>query len=399
MATYLLALLLISSAQIGTEKSTGWDCALDWASFKNSATSIRIEFYLQLSYATLLFERLDSSFIGRYQVSAEIRDKQNVPIAGKIWQKEIVVADYEDSQQTSNWAINQFNLNLNIGKEKKFAGMLRVEDLNSLQKKEFDIVLEVPNQLSDIRLKKSGKANPTRSYSVTDTSELEWEVYSYNPLSTDTCTVTFWRDRKILNSWVSLPSGVKKTTGIWVKEYKAQLAFADLPDLENGSYFFRIIYNPTQEQKNVKITIANPFYLSIKTFLEKVEELCYIATEEEMRELRNALPSERQRLWNEFWRKKDPTPTTEENEVMDDYFKRIEYCKEHFGRGDKGYKSDRARVYMKFGAPDLIESNPFERSSQPYEIWYYYNPNLRFVFVDVSGFGEYILTSGQGLLR
>ncbi len=54
---------------------------------------------------------------------------------------------------------------------------------------------------------------------------------------------------------------------------------------------------------------------------------------------------------------------------------------------------------MKFGAPDQIESNPFERSSQPYEIWYYYSQNCRFVFVDVSGFGEYILTVGKEYLK
>ena len=77
---------------------------------------------------------------------------------------------------------------------------------------------------------------------------------------------------------------------------------------------------------------------------------------------------------------------------MDDYFKRIEYCKEKFGKGDRGYKSDRARVFMKYGTPDQIESANYEQSTRPYEIWYYYNINRRFVFVDVSGFGEYVLT-------
>jgi GWxTD domain-containing protein len=160
-----------------------------------------------------------------------------------------------------------------------------------------------------------------------------------------------------------------------------------------------LIFNPTREEKDAEITIRSPFFLSTKEYLDKVDELRYIATDEEMRKLRNAPSSERQRLWEEFWKKKDQTPTTEINEVMEDYFKRIEYCKEHFGKGDLGYKSDRARVYMKYGPPDQIESNPFERSTQPYEIWYYYNENLQFTFVDVSGFGEYILTTNQELIR
>ena len=46
---------------------------------------------------------------------------------------------------------------------------------------------------------------------------------------------------------------------------------------------------------------------------------------------------------------------------------------------------------MKYGPPDLIESRPFERESNAYEIWSYYNISKQFTFVDYHGFGEFIL--------
>ena len=36
-----------------------------------------------------------------------------------------------------------------------------------------------------------------------------------------------------------------------------------------------------------------------------------------------------------------------------------------------GYRSDRGRVYLQYGKPDLVESRKFEPSMPPYEIWQY----------------------------
>ncbi|CUS95440.1 hypothetical protein JGI14_11203 [Candidatus Kryptonium thompsonii] len=45
------------------------------------------------------------------------------------------------------------------------------------------------------------------------------------------------------------------------------------------------------------------------------------------------------------------------------------------------------------GPPDEYERHPSEVDSKPYEIWYYHNieGGVEFVFVDKSGFSDYIL--------
>jgi hypothetical protein len=48
-------------------------------------------------------------------------------------------------------------------------------------------------------------------------------------------------------------------------------------------------------------------------------------------------------------------------------------------------------VLIRFGSPQNVERHPFESDSKPYEIWYYYDQNREFIFVDETGFGDYRL--------
>jgi hypothetical protein len=48
-------------------------------------------------------------------------------------------------------------------------------------------------------------------------------------------------------------------------------------------------------------------------------------------------------------------------------------------------------VYIIFGTPNNIERHPFDIDARPYEIWTYYENNREFIFVDISGFGDYRL--------
>ena len=99
---------------------------------------------------------------------------------------------------------------------------------------------------------------------------------------------------------------------------------------------------------------------------------------------------EREHFIDEFWRRRDPTPDTEENEYKDEYYERVAYANEHFSSGKAGWLTDRGRIYVKWGKPDEIESHPaggqYQRmsyegggstSTYPFEKWFYrYLPGL-----------------------
>ncbi len=93
-----------------------------------------------------------------------------------------------------------------------------------------------------------------------------------------------------------------------------------------------------------------------------------------------------------FWKRMDPNPETEKNELLDEYYNRVNTANQNFSTLSlDGWETDRGRIFIKFGEPDDIERHPFEIDSQPYEIWRYYDLRKVFLFIDRTGFGDYYL--------
>ncbi len=116
---------------------------------------------------------------------------------------------------------------------------------------------------------------------------------------------------------------------------------------------------------------------------------------------------ERENFIENFWRRRDPDPDTEENEYREEYYERIAYANEHYASGIPGWKTDRGRIYITFGKPDSIETHPtggaYDRPSYegggstttyPFEVWFYRHldnvgDGIEIEFVDPTGTGEY----------
>jgi len=94
----------------------------------------------------------------------------------------------------------------------------------------------------------------------------------------------------------------------------------------------------------------------------------------------------------DYWAKFDPAPETAYNEVMFEYYSRVDFAIKEFKTISKGNgaKSDRGLVYIKFGKPEKIDrsSNP---QGQVMEIWSYSKPERKFTFVDKKGTGNFSL--------
>ncbi|RPI98225.1 MAG: GWxTD domain-containing protein [Candidatus Aminicenantes bacterium] len=88
-----------------------------------------------------------------------------------------------------------------------------------------------------------------------------------------------------------------------------------------------------------------------------------------------ALPAEaREPFIEDFWRRRDPTPGTPENEYRTEYYNRIERSNRLFsGGGSPGWLQDRGRVYITLGPPDNRITYPRGVTfyGLPTEIWWY----------------------------
>lgn len=125
------------------------------------------------------------------------------------------------------------------------------------------------------------------------------------------------------------------------------------------------------------------------------EQSKYIASSDEIKRWNSLsdIESKRVFLFN-FWKQRDPNPTTPENERKIEYFERVRKADEMFRSSrEKGWRSDRGRVFIVYGEPSEIDRYPNEMDAYPYEIWSYNNieGGVIFVFGDITGTGQMIL--------
>jgi len=118
----------------------------------------------------------------------------------------------------------------------------------------------------------------------------------------------------------------------------------------------------------------------------------YTITKQERKIFLNLIPSEREGFIEEFWKKRDPDPGTDENEFKREYYARIEEANLLFKQGStSGWLQDRGRVYITLGPPTNRETFPrgMTQHGIPTEIWYY--GFFPVVFVDRNWTGNYQL--------
>lgn len=165
---------------------------------------------------------------------------------------------------------------------------------------------------------------------------------------------------------------------------------------------------PTQDvndkARNVKAEVKEVYKKWINN------DVAYIITKDEKKAFYSLkTDEERENFIENFWRRRDPNPDTEENEYREEYYERIAYANEHFASGIPGWKTDRGRTYIAWGKPDSVESHPsggsYDRPSYegggstttyPFEVWFYRHldgvgDGLEIEFVDPTGTGEYRL--------
>ncbi len=138
-----------------------------------------------------------------------------------------------------------------------------------------------------------------------------------------------------------------------------------------------------------------------KKWLE--EEICYIITPIE-KEVFLQLQTDRERdsFIEAFWKHRDPTSGTPENEFKEEHYRRIFYADSHFGRAvpKPGWETDRGRIYIILGEPRGIDRHTGASEIYSTVVWFYQGltqyglpAGFNLVFFQKDGVGEYVLYS------
>ncbi len=172
-----------------------------------------------------------------------------------------------------------------------------------------------------------------------------------------------------------------------------------LEKLEPGSFTLSIeyvagSYSKKQNHRFRVIWPKRPF--SLYNLDLAIDALRHIAAEEQIDEMLSGTILKRAEAFHRFWRQKDPDTTTAYNEIMAEYYFRVdEALRKYSGvREGDGYKTDRGRIFILYGAP--TETNRiFQPGGPPTEIWTYERLRRRFVFIDPTKTGAFILSQTE----
>jgi GWxTD domain-containing protein len=160
-----------------------------------------------------------------------------------------------------------------------------------------------------------------------------------------------------------------------------------------------------EQQKELKQELKGPY----KKWMD--QDVRWIITDQERKAfLGLSNDEERDAFIEQFWRRRNPDPESQDNSYREEVYRRIAYSDDHFAAGKPGWMSDRGHIYIAWGPPDSIDSHPAggeynrpmdegggQTQTYPYEIWNYRHldgigENIDVEFVDTCMCGDYHMT-------
>ncbi|HEV8122826.1 MAG TPA: GWxTD domain-containing protein [Gemmatimonadales bacterium] len=146
-----------------------------------------------------------------------------------------------------------------------------------------------------------------------------------------------------------------------------------------------------------RITDEGYFAVMSEEELDRAEEpLEYLVSSRELRAYHGATIDGKRRFLTNFWHQRDADTTDLRNPVREEFYGKIAYAdsvyRERGSGTTSGWKTDRGRIYAKYGSPDELQDRVREGRAPPYQIWRYTRRrDTWYVFADRSGMGNYKL--------
>ncbi len=368
----------------------------------------RVDIYIQVPYSEVNFIKEGEQYAGRFEISASVftQEKQ------QLWQKsqlvELQIKDFSQTVSRRLSSLKQFSTDILPG---KYDLLIQVTDQESKKVATLRRSLEVKDfsvdslALSDLMLVYRMNADGMHKSIVpnlTGTLEKEsagfflyFEIYNHTQLDSIRLFCKFINSKLEVveqHTQSTMLSG-NRTQEIWR---------IDTPALSVDQYSLvveAVGYSKINKKKQFQASVSRACLVRMKdlpltiTDINKAtDQLVYIAKESEIDFIREgATPEEKLKRFLDFWAKRNPDRKTPRNELMEEYYSRVDYSNKNFSTYVEGWKTDRGMVLIRFGSPQNVERHPFDSDNKPYEIWYYYNQNREFIFVDETGFGDYRL--------
>jgi GWxTD domain-containing protein len=347
----------------------------------------RISLEITMEEGDLLFVRDSGEETASYEVIASLDDGSFDRTGGAVNRSALPMTE---------------NLSLATGEAGSHTVDLVFGDLESGRRRTWQEVIEVP--MRDPERWSSGTIQVPSAVPIRSGEDVTvlWEVYppsnAGDPGTMDAAYLLQGPGGQAIGEgWMNPPVSVDdglvfsqslQLTGLAAGSYELTVvALSDEQVIASSHRTIRVLqdWGVWGENSDVTISLVRP-----------------IASGSEIEDIENASgPGERLAIMSEFWRRRDDSPLTSENEFLEEYLRRLDYIEESFSvHNTMGINTDQGMVYALLGHPDIVEDRPIETSTVPYQVWTYFTPAVTVVFIDRNGYGLYELeTSWEEVTR
>lgn len=402
---FLIVSILSAQVEYSTNLRTGKtiNFSVDVGGFKSAIPNkTRMDFFVQVPYSSIQFIKKDDGFYANYNITLSFTDESKMNIIfERNWKERVKTTDFEQTLSSENFNLSYKTYDLNPG---KYFVKCIVEDSDSRTASSKEIPLLV-KQMSDslgvsdlmlvteyIKDSTGEKIIPNVTASVTNRStsvSLYFEIYSDK---TRELNIEYSLDDLNKNTSFKQMEHVAVSPGTnLIKHTIKNVSFS-----VGGYHLYAVIKdNDWKTITSVEKKIISKIHgvpLAITDLDKAVDQIVYIASPEELNFIKEGKSyDEKLERFLSFWDKKKPNPKTNDNPILYEYFRRIDYANKNFKGLGEGWRSDMGMIFITFGPPSSVERHPLDSNTKPYEIWDYYELNRTFVFTDQTGFGDYRL--------
>lgn len=361
----------------------------------------------------LQFTKDSDNYRAEYQITAIIRHKKK-SFYKENWIETVVLDNFEETNFKSEYQYKKYKLNLSLQ-----------DRTNKLKSGTYECLFQLRDLTSDNTYKSSRDFEILKPTSdeiqispVNFLKDVNTAVYKL-PFNPAPAAILYNQSyTAYANVFLDSIQSIRVNVRIYKdKEDDGQLFCQDYMTIKGDSNIVDLKYNiPSDSMAPGKYRIRFSGYTGNKelntekefeifwfekpTYLYKadlaIRPMRYILSEREFEQAKDLGYDKLEEWMEKYWTERDPTPNTDYNELMVEYFKRIQLANERFNlRYKEGWETDQGKILILYGEPDKIENRRYAADQKPHLVWIYNNQNLTFLFVDADRDGEFTLVPDE----
>tara|TARA_B110001454_G_scaffold136664_1_gene127016 strand:- start:4772 stop:6043 length:1272 start_codon:yes stop_codon:yes gene_type:complete len=364
-----------------------------------TSDSINLYTHIALPLNRFVFKKQRDHFAGEIIFTLVISDAENnSQIHRESWREKISEPYYENTRDPDNYFKTERNIALLPGTYKLF---LNVQDEDSRKNWKINkkLTLDRVNYISPslLFIKENDGQMKQVDFLIQkmDTIWLRTQINFPNddtlsgPVIEKSNQIDSNKDIEffVIHKEAIIDSGKVKITHAGIQN----LYYLPIPIIQHnkGSYKIELRYLDDKQ--------TTSFYYGFKTknyWTDELDEVVgvmrYILPYSEYKQLKGKDESEKWEAINIYWKEKDPYPETDENELLNELNERVRFSNKNFSILMHGWRSDRGRIYIIYGEPQIVDETYRDNRGYNYQKWVYAN-GKEFLFIDRTMSGDYTL--------